>query len=269
MTQPANGSAAFTAGGVTYTPDANYCNDGVTTDDFSYTINGGSSATVAVTVNCVDDAPVAVADNFTVLEDATTTGLDVLANDGDVDGDPLLIDAITAATHGTVAINGSLIDYTPNADYCGADGFTYTLDGGNTVAVDITVTCVNDQPDFDLQDEVRVPLDQLGVIGPQLVACQFDFGPLDESSSQSVQDFVVNITADANNILSAVDVANDGQMSYSFTGAAGEATVEVQLQDNGGTANGGIDTSVARSLTISVQDYLFVDGFDPRVCQPD
>ncbi len=58
VTQPANGSAAIAAGGVTYQPNADYCNDlGATRDTFTYTLNGGSSATVTVTVRCVDDAP--------------------------------------------------------------------------------------------------------------------------------------------------------------------------------------------------------------------
>ena len=37
---------------VTYQPDPAYCNDGAPTDDFTYTINGGSTATVAMTVLC-------------------------------------------------------------------------------------------------------------------------------------------------------------------------------------------------------------------------
>ena len=235
VTQPANGVAGFTAGSVTYSPVANYCNDGVTTDDFTYTINGGSSATVAVTVTCVDDAPVAVADSYTILEDAATTAFDVLDNDGDVDGDPLSIGAVGAAANGSAVINGAVIDYTPNADHCGADAFTYTINGGNTVTVDVTITCVNDQPDFALNDVVYVDVDQIGSIGPQVVACQFDFGPDDEDLSQAVADFLVNVTADDDNILSAVDVANDGQLSHSFTGNTGEASIDVQLQDDGGT----------------------------------
>ncbi len=43
--------------GLTYEPDADYCNDAPAnpTDDFTYTLNGGSTATVAVTVTCVVD----------------------------------------------------------------------------------------------------------------------------------------------------------------------------------------------------------------------
>ena len=41
--------------GLTYTPDADFCG----TDSFSYTLNGGDSAQVSITVTCVDDAPTA------------------------------------------------------------------------------------------------------------------------------------------------------------------------------------------------------------------
>ena len=45
---------------MTYTPNANYCNTppGTTPDTFTYTLNGGSTATVSVTVTCSADAPV-------------------------------------------------------------------------------------------------------------------------------------------------------------------------------------------------------------------
>ncbi|MFC3193913.1 VCBS domain-containing protein, partial [Marinicella sediminis] len=71
---------------LTYAPVADYCNDGVTTDDFTYTINGGSSATVAVTVTCVDDAPTANDDNATVIEDSVNNSILVLGNDANADG---------------------------------------------------------------------------------------------------------------------------------------------------------------------------------------
>ena len=63
-THPANGTVVLTGGprphtGLTYQPDANYCNNppGTTPDTFTYTLTGGSTATVSMTVTCVDDAP--------------------------------------------------------------------------------------------------------------------------------------------------------------------------------------------------------------------
>ncbi len=59
VTQPDNGTATFTAGNVSYEPDADYCNDpGGSDDTFTYTINGGDTGSVDVTVTCLNDAPV-------------------------------------------------------------------------------------------------------------------------------------------------------------------------------------------------------------------
>ena len=45
------------------------------------------------------------------------------------------------ADHGDVAVTngGEDVAYTPDASYCGADEFTYTLGGGDTATVSITV----------------------------------------------------------------------------------------------------------------------------------
>jgi VCBS repeat-containing protein len=158
VTQPANGTVDTSGGGavLTYTPNPNYCNTppGTAKDTFTYTLNGGSTATVSMTVNCVDDAPVAVNDSATVSEDAAATAVSVLGNDTDIDAGPKTINSVdSTGTHGTVAITGggSGLTYRPNANYCNtpsdpADTFTYTLNGGSTATVSMTVTCVDDPP---------------------------------------------------------------------------------------------------------------------------
>jgi VCBS repeat-containing protein len=57
VTQPAHGTAAVGSEGldVSYQPSPGYCNDGEAPDSFTYTLNGGSTATVAVAVSCVSD----------------------------------------------------------------------------------------------------------------------------------------------------------------------------------------------------------------------
>ncbi len=164
--QPTNGSVAITNGGadLTYTPNENVCGD----DGFLYTLSGGSMAAVSVNIDCVDDNPVAVADSLTIDEDSSATFIDVIDNDTDVDGGPLSIGAFGAATFGTVSPSGDGFTYTPNANYCGPDSFTYSLTpGGSTATVSITVTCVDDIPiavadTFDItEDDPATPFDVL------------------------------------------------------------------------------------------------------------
>ncbi len=158
VTQPINGTVVITNNGddLTYEPDSDYCNEGAPTDDFTYTLNGGSTATVAVTVSC-DVRPVSVNDTKTVAEDAVATTIDVRANDTDIDGGPTTIESVTQPANGIVVITnaGADLTYEPDPDYCNnppgttLDTFTYTLNGGSTASVSMTVTCVNDPPVAD------------------------------------------------------------------------------------------------------------------------
>ena len=152
-------------GSVTLNPDGtfSYTHDGseTTSDSFVYQVCDSSfptlcdTATVSITVNPVDDPPVAVDDAATVTEDDPATAIDVLGNDTDVDGGPIAIDSATQPAHGAVAITGggTGLTYQPAPDYCNTppgtspDTFTYTLaPGGSTATVSVAVTCVNDPP---------------------------------------------------------------------------------------------------------------------------
>ena len=159
---PANGIVVITGGGagLTYEPDPNYCNDppGTSPDTFTYTLNGGSTATVSVAVTCVDDTPIAVDDSATVAEDAGASAIDVLANDDNDDGGPMTISSASDPANGAVVLTGGLagahtgLTYQPDPNYCNdppgttPDTFTYTLNGGSTATVSVEVTCADDPP---------------------------------------------------------------------------------------------------------------------------
>jgi hypothetical protein len=136
---------------VAYTPNADYNG----TDSFTYTVidgNGGSTtANVEVTIEPVNDAPVAENDSATMEEDTQITLL-VLDNDTDVDNDTLTIPWVSNPPHGTAEIiSGTSIRYTPDKDYDSSDSFYYRVsdgNGGNDYGtVSIQVTGENDPPD--------------------------------------------------------------------------------------------------------------------------
>ncbi|UCD99351.1 MAG: tandem-95 repeat protein [Chloroflexota bacterium] len=151
-TQPSHGTLTYENGTFTYSPDANFCGS----SSFSYTISDGelsATATVAVEVVCVNDAPVAQDDDLEATEDTNQNfnSSDLLDNDSDVDGDNLTIDSFTQPVNGTLVDNGDgTFTYTPNPNFCGSDSFTYTITdgmGGTTTATaKINVICVNDAP---------------------------------------------------------------------------------------------------------------------------
>lgn len=91
-------------------------------------------------------APETVADRATTAPGTAVT-INVLANDMDVDGDPLAITTVSNPQFGIATTNGQDVTYTPTAGFAGEDSFSYFVtDGhGNTTAGSVTVT-VGDQP---------------------------------------------------------------------------------------------------------------------------
>ena len=148
-TDPAHGIVTVSSNGnYTYTPNNKYNG----TDNFTIGIsdgNGGSTTVVVdIIVTPVNEAPTGIGDSQTTPENTAISGT-VTGTDGD--GDQLTFSKATDPAHGivTVSSNGSYT-YTPNNKYNGLDNFTIFIADGNggsaTVAVDITVTPVNETP---------------------------------------------------------------------------------------------------------------------------
>jgi VCBS repeat-containing protein len=158
LTLAANGS-------YTYAPNAaaQGLDDGETAQDvFTYTASDGTAsdtATLTVTVNGANDAPVANDDTRSTNEDAASVSGNVLTNDTDVDGETLTVanPGTYVGTYGTLtlAADGSYT-YTPGAAAQGLDTgetaqdvFTYTASDGtasDTATLTVTVTGLNDAP---------------------------------------------------------------------------------------------------------------------------
>jgi len=157
-TDVTNGALTLNAdGSFSYMPTLDFNG----TDSFTYHAEDGaaSSNTVAVsiTVNPVNNPPVAVADSATVDEGGTVTVLDstdtsVLDNDTDVDSGSLtaiLVASPVQAVSFTLNSDGTFT-YTHDDSETLADSFTYKANDGtddsNTVAVSITINPVDDTP---------------------------------------------------------------------------------------------------------------------------
>ena len=70
----------------------------------------------------------------------TAVIISVLSNDTDADGDTLSITSVNTPQNGTSSIQGSSVNYTPNANFSGTDSFTYTVNDGNDGSDTATVT---------------------------------------------------------------------------------------------------------------------------------
>ncbi|MBU7005561.1 Ig-like domain-containing protein [Phosphitispora fastidiosa] len=250
--QGTNGTVVQEGNSLKYTPDADY--NGA--DNFGYTIsdgNGGTAtATVNVTINSINDEPVAANETVTVNEDSTTL-VDVLVNDTDVDGDTLSIAGFAQGTNGTVAQEGDSLRYTPDANYNGADSFSYTISDGNggtvTATVNVTVTPVNDQPvaanDSAVVDEdgnvvIAVLANDTDVDGDTLSIAEF---PQGSHGTVELADNKLRYTPTAN---------YHGTDSFSYgisDGNGGTATATVNV-----TINSINDEPVAANETVTVNE---------------
>jgi RHS repeat-associated protein len=105
--------------------------------------DGDKSDEDNVLINVVlNQSPVAQNDTATTIRN-TPVDVNVLANDGDPDGDPITLVGVTQPSNGTAAVNVSgSVRYTPNLNFVGADAFTYTIsDGlGGTASATVNVT---------------------------------------------------------------------------------------------------------------------------------
>lgn len=130
--------------------------DSATTDSFTYVLtdtNGNESApaTVNLTIVPTDDAPVVEDDGVDpaiALDEDSSVLIDVVANDTDADGEPVIIDpdSITVPTNGTAVLEGNKIRYTHDGSETIDDSFNYGVVGGGTATVSLVINPADDAP---------------------------------------------------------------------------------------------------------------------------
>ena len=147
-TQPANGTLSGTAPNLSYTPRANWSGNDSFTFSASDAFGAKSSATISLTINPVNDAPVAspisLSTNANTAKSFSATG-----SASDVDGDALTFAVKTAPANGTVASSGSgNFVYTPRAGFVGNDAFSIsaTEASGASATIAVSISVVSTQP---------------------------------------------------------------------------------------------------------------------------
>ena len=247
-TTGSHGTVAITNAGadLTYRPDANFCG----ADSFKYTLNGGSQATVSVTVTCVDDPPTAVNDSKTVGKDSGATAIDVLANDTDTDGGPKTVASATQAAHGAVSVasDGSNVSYTPAAGYCGDDSFTYKLNGGSEATVSLTVTCVDGAP-VAVDDSATVSQSAPETLDVLANDTDADGGPKTVASATAPEHGAATVAADGSNV--------------TYTPAEGYCGADTFTY----TLNGGSTATVSITVTCSPDGLITVSHLRTRLAK--
>ena len=272
VTQPANGVVTTNLNTtVTFMPATNFFG----TDQFSYTISDGQggSATgmVSVAVIAVNDRPTLdPLSGLAILEDAgpQTVSLTGISAGTANENDTL---TVIADTTNTALVTNLVVSYT-SPDSTGSLSFNLVTNAFGTATITVTVndgqpsnnivsrsltltvTPVNDPPTL-------APLNNLNILenaGMQVVSL---IGISPGPGSEKTQ--AVSITAMSSNpalipnpSVNYTSPGSTGTLTFApLTNQFGTATIKVVLQDNGGTANGGMD-SLTNSFTVTVAGLM-------------
>lgn len=212
----------------------------------------------------------------TINEDTTLSLAFALGDAG-----PAVTSVTATSTNTTLLPNANLsvtgsgavrtLQATPVANSSGATTITVTanLSGGGVVedSFQLTVLSVNDVPSFTKGADQTINEDS----GAQTVnnwATAISAGP-----NEAGQTLTFNILNDNPGLFSAAPaISSSGTLTYTpAANAVGLANVTVTLSDNGGTANGGQDTSASQTFTILVRPVndppSFTKGADQTVAE--
>ena len=266
-------------GTLTYTPAPNAVGTATITlriHDDGGTVDGGVDVSptqqFTITVDPVNDAPsFTKGADATALEDSgaqTVAGwATAISKGGPDESGQTLTFVVTNNTNASLfsagpAVNGTNgnLTFTPALNAHGTATITLRLDdnGGTlsggldqspTQTFDITITNVNDAPSFTVGADQTV-LEDAGAqtVNPWITV--FSAGP-----NEGTQTVAFQITGNSNAALfsAAPAVSPTGVLTYTPAGNAnGSATITLRITDNGGTANGGVDTSATQTFVINV-----------------
>ncbi|MBK9081559.1 MAG: tandem-95 repeat protein [Rhizobiales bacterium] len=225
----------------------------------------GATTSQTFTWTVTNPAPAAQDDAFAVDEDGSVL-ISVLTNDSDQDGDSLTVTQIDGqdvtvgvpvilADHsGRVTLNADgTLTFLPSNNYVGPAIFTYTVSDGeggtSTATVTGVVSPVNDEPegtDATLTTAEDTPY--------TFSAADFGFGDPSDTPANAFASVIVTtlpgsgaltlngVAVTAGQVIAATDIGGLVWTPATDANGAGVASFTFQVVDDGGVANGGVDT---------------------------
>lgn len=282
VTDVTHGTLTLNAdGSFTYTPDARYSGS----DSFTYKANDGTSdsntVTVALTINPVNDAPVAVDDTMTTDEDQAKqfTWQNLLGNDSDEEGSPLTGTILTQPGHGTLAWDPETetFTYTPEANFDQQDCFTYKVNDGELDSrpanVCINITPINDPP-VAVNDSFTINEDETLNVTPNQSVLVNDSDPDTGNTLTAIRLSTTEfgtLTFGSDGTFTYVPLANwSGTDSFTYqasdgNGGLAEATVDIVVNpvaDAPVAQDDGYTVAEDGSLTVLVEDGVLDNDSD-------
>ena len=275
----------------TYNLDRIFTNPNTGTDGFGAAISVLDNNTIAISAPYYDqgsntDAGIAYIFNLsrppvvqanktiTLNEDTSNTALDITAPT-DADGDifTITVTGLSDASKGKVYLADGTTEVTNNqeltasqltglvfrpvADANGSAGsFSYSVNdarASSSQSITFNINSVNDRPTFTKGGNQSVKAGMAQTIAGW--ASSFNSGAANEIQNVAgyTIEIVNSVNADIFEVAPTINLA--GELSYTAKSGittSKTATIEVKVQDDGGTNNGGVNTSVAQTFTITV-----------------
>ena len=232
---PAHGAVTVAGLVVTYTPAADWNG----TEALAITATAGgltASAALQIAVTPVNDPPVAADDVRAAVEDQAQAipAATLVANDTDVDGDPLTVTAVGDATGGTVGLTAGTVDFTPATNFTGDATFTYTVSDGtasDTATVTVQVGPANDPPVAVADSATTAEDTPLTLAAASLAANDTDpeGQALTVTAVSAPANGTVALTAGSITFTPAANVSGTGSFSYTVSDGAATATGAVTV----------------------------------------
>lgn len=254
---------------------------------FTVTDNEGGTSTpvtALVTVQAVNDAPLAQSDSATLPEDGFATG-NVLGNDGDIDGPSLAVASFRfgGITHpaGSTAVVGGVgtlsmsVDghwtYTPAPNFNGSvPVIEVTVSDGSlstTSTLSLTVAPINDAPQAQA-DFASTPINTPATIDVLANDSDVEGEALTVTAASVADPSQGNVVVNADGTLGftpATDFSGTATIRYTVrdaSGATSAATVDVAVGANGAPDGADVVRALAEdgSYTLQAADFGFSDA---------
>ncbi len=218
----------------------------------------------------INNAPIAAPQTLNILEDGGGTAINLTGSDPDP-GTTLTFTITGGPIKGAISGTAPNLTYTPTLNsnnftpIVGPDLITFTVtDDGSPpltsaeATVTINVSPVNDAPSFTGGRDQGPVAGSAGLqTVPGWATGMSPGGGVDEAS----QGLTFNVSNDNPGAFFLQPIVDDtGTLSYWPALGGGIANVTVFLMDDGGTANGGVDTSAPYNFTITIETDRDGDG---------